>query len=145
MLNLPKEKLQHMARLCLLCLALCLYGGAASAQQRVIIEEDTPIGEMMERYAQINKARSTVTGWRVQIIATPDRQRLESVRQSFQYRYPSIPVDWVHDAPYFKLRAGAFATRLEAMRLRYILERDYPGLYLVRDDAIRPRDMLGRY
>lgn len=113
--------------------------------QNVLIEEDDPIGQMMDRFTELNKARSTVTGWRIQIMATPDRQRLENVKQSFQYRYPSIPVDWVHSAPYYKLRAGAFATKLEALRLKYILEQDYPGIYLVKDDAITPRELIGRY
>lgn len=99
----------------------------------------------MERFAENNKSKSYVSGWRVQIMATPDRQRLESVKQSFQYRYPSVPVDWVHSAPYYKLRAGAFSTKLEALRLKYILERDYPGIYLVKDDAIRPRELIGNY
>ena len=113
--------------------------------QNVLVEEDAPIGQMMDRFTELNKARSTVTGWRIQIMATPDRQRLENVKQSFQYRYPSIPVDWVHSAPYYKLRAGAFATKLEALRLKYILEQDYPGIYLVKDDAITPRELIGRY
>ncbi|MCO6493809.1 MAG: SPOR domain-containing protein [Phaeodactylibacter sp.] len=116
---------------------------AANAQNNVFYEEDRPIGEMMDRFIEINKSRNYVSGWRVQVLATPDRQRLESVKQSFQYRYPSIAVDWVHSAPYYKLRAGAFATKLEALRLKYILERDYPGIYLVRDDAIRPRELIG--
>ena len=100
---------------------------------------------MMARFSEANKARTYMPGWRVQVLATPDRQRLESVKQSFQYRYPSIPVDWVHSAPYYKLRAGAFTTKLEALRLKYILERDYPGIYLVRDDAIRPEELVGNY
>ncbi|MCB0587161.1 MAG: SPOR domain-containing protein, partial [Phaeodactylibacter sp.] len=118
---------------------------AARSQQNVFVEEDAPIGEMMARFVEANKARQFVDGWRVQILATPDRQRLESVKQSFQYRYPSIPVDWVHVAPYYKLRAGAFSSKLEALRLKYILERDYPGIYLVRDDAIHPRELIGNY
>jgi hypothetical protein len=123
-----------------------LFLGSLTLQaQNVLIEEDAPIGSMMERYAELNKARARVTGWRVQIMATPDRQRLESVKQSFQYRYPSIPVDWVHSSPYYKLRAGAFASKLDALRLKYILEQDYPGIYLVKDDRIAPRELIGRY
>jgi hypothetical protein len=130
----------------ILCLFTFLFLGSLTLQaQNVLIEEDAPIGSMMERYAELNKARARVTGWRVQIMATPDRQRLESVKQSFQYRYPSIPVDWVHSSPYYKLRAGAFASKLDALRLKYILEQDYPGIYLVKDDRIAPRELIGRY
>jgi hypothetical protein len=126
-------------------LALLLAITTISFAQNVVIEEDDPIGAMMDRYVELNKSKSVIAGWRVQIMASPDRQRLESIKQSFQYRYPSIPVDWVHSAPYYKLRAGAFATKLEALRLKYILEQDYPGIYLVKDDGISPRELIGRY
>ena len=134
-----------MARFLCLALFLVFSSLAADAQKNVFYEEDAPIVAMMDRFAEANKSRTYMDGWRVQVLATPDRQRLESVKQSFQYRYPSIPVDWVHSAPYYKLRAGAFASKLEALRLKYILEQDYPGIYLVKDDAIRPQELIGNY
>ena len=111
--------------------------------QNVQINEEEKIAAMMERYAEINKAKTSIEGWRIQILATTDRQRLDQVRQTFRYRYPNISVDWVHSRPYYKLRAGAFSTKLEALRLKYILERDYPGIYLVKDDKISPQELVG--
>ncbi|MEQ8705715.1 MAG: SPOR domain-containing protein [Phaeodactylibacter sp.] len=111
--------------------------------QNVIIEADEPITQMMDRYVELNKSRNFVQGWRVQILATPDRQRLETVKQSFQYRYPNIPIDWEHAKPYYKLRAGAFESKLEAMRLKYILQQEYSGIYLVKDDRITPSELIG--
>ena len=119
----------------------CLLGRA----QNVIVEADEPIPQMMDRYVELNKSRNFVQGWRVQILATPDRQRLETVKQSFKYRYPNIPVDWEHAKPYYKLRAGAFESKLEAMRLKYILQQDYSGIYLVKDDRIRPSELIGNF
>ena len=116
--------------------------GVAEAQN-IQIKEDPLITTMMERYTEVNKSKSNIEGWRIQILATTDRQRLESVRQTFQYRYPNIPVDWVHNKPYYKLRAGAFSSRLEALRLKYILEEDYPGTYPVKDKKIRPQELIG--
>ena len=120
----------------------CLSLGQA---QNVIVEADEPIPQMIDRYVELNKSRNFVQGWRVQILATPDRQRLETVKQSFKYRYPNIPVDWEHAKPYYKLRAGAFDSKLEAMRLKYILQQDYSGIYLVKDDRIRPSELIGNY
>ena len=143
-IGIGHAKQKDMARLFFLLL-ICLCSLPAIGQQNVVVDEDPPIGDMMARFAEINKSKSYVTGWRVQIISTPDRERLESVKQSFQYRYPSVPVDWVHAKPYYKLRAGAFTNKLDAMRLKYILERDYPGIYLVHDDNIRPRELIGSF
>lgn len=124
-------------------LVLAFFGNALNAQ--VNTKEDPSVGKMMESYVSANKAKATVEGWRIQILATTDRQRLESVKQTFQYRYPNVPIDWVHSNPYYQLRAGAFLTKLEALRLKYILEQDYSGIYLVKDDKIKPEELVNSY
>lgn len=116
-----------------------------SLNAQVRVKEDPLITKMMETFTTNNKNKPTVEGWRIQILATTDRQRLESVKQTFQYRYPNIPIDWIHSSPYYQLRAGAFSTKLEALRLKYILEQDYNGIYLVKDDKIKPEELLGSY
>jgi hypothetical protein len=103
------------------------------------------LSDMIAQYTTNNKAKASVPGWRVQILATTDRQRLESVQQSFRYHYPNVPVDWEHDPPYYKLQAGAFSTKLDALRLKYILSREYEGLYLVRDETIAKGELLNYY
>jgi hypothetical protein len=133
-----------MGRLILLLLFFVGIGVSLGAQA-VNVKEDPQIKSMMERFVEINKGKAYVDGWRIQILATTDRQRLESVRQTFQYRYPNVAIDWVHSNPYYKLRAGAFASRLEALHLKYLLERDYSGIYLVRDDKIRPEELVSSY
>ncbi len=113
-----------------------------SAQGNIQIKEEANITQMMSRFTEINKSKTRVDGWRVQVLATPDRQELERVRQVFQYKYPNINIDWVHNSPYYKLRAGAFATKLEAIRLQYLLRRDYPSAYLVKDNNLRPAELV---
>ncbi|MDX1942868.1 MAG: SPOR domain-containing protein [Saprospiraceae bacterium] len=113
--------------------------------QNIQIKEEPVITQMMERFAEVNKSKTSVEGWRVQVLATPDRQKLESARQVFQYKYPNIPVDWVHANPWYKLYAGAFPSKLEAIRLQYLLKRDYPSSYLVRDNTVRPAELIGVY
>ena len=115
------------------------------AAQSVKVNMDPMIGDMLKQYTANNQSKNTVDGWRVQILATTDRQRLESVQQSFRYHYPNIPVDWEHDRPYYKLQAGAFRTKRDALRLKYILSREYEGLYLVRDASIAKAELLNVY
>lgn len=135
-----------MSRLQLLFLGFALVCCSVSlAAQNIQIFEEPTITKMMDRFTEINKAQANIDGWRIQILATTDRQKLESVKQSFRYQYPNVPIDWIHSKPYYKLRAGAFATKLEALRLKYILEQEYSGIYLVRDDAIRPQELIGTY
>lgn len=121
---------------------ICALFAVEAQAQGVKYKEDPVIADMMDRFVEINKSKSTVEGWRIQIMATNDRQKLESARQAFQYRYPNVPVDWVHNRPWYQLRAGAFATKLEALRLKYILSQDYTGTYPVKDDNIRPQELI---
>ena len=113
--------------------------------QNIRTNEEPLITSMMDKFVEVNRATQFVEGWRIQILATTNREQLESARQRFQYRYPNVPVSWVHSSPHYKLRAGAFSTKLEALRLKYILERDYSGLYLVKDDQIRLEELLSSF
>lgn len=122
-------------------LIFLLSAGQVQAQG-VQYNEDPVISDIMDRFVELNKKKETVEGWRIQILATNDRQKLESARQAFQYRYPNVPVNWVHNRPWYQLRAGAFSTKLEALRLKYILSQDYTGIYPVKDDNIQPKELI---
>ena len=114
-----------------------------SLQAQSITESvDSKVVQLMERFVDQNKSQPTVSGWRIQILATNDRQNMESALRRFEYLYPSIPADWVHTKPYYKVRAGAFATKRDALRTLYILKEDYPGAYPVQDNQIRPEELL---
>ena len=114
-----------------------------SAAQNVLIKEDNIVTRMMFRMTQINQTKGTVEGWRIQILATTDRRKLENEKRKFQSRYPQIAVDWTHEKPYYKLKAGAFSTKLEAARLLHELKRDYPSAYPAKDNNISPRELIG--
>lgn len=124
---------------------LVLASATLPAQNKVTIVEDPAVTKMMEQYSQEHKALQAVEGWRVQILATPDRQNLDRSLQTFQSRFPSLTADWVHHNPYYKIRVGAFTTKLEALRLLYLLKPEYPGAYLVADNKMKPSELLGNY
>ena len=106
-----------------------------TAQSSITVQADPDVTELLDAFIQVNTVETKVEGWRVQILATADRRRLESVEANFKLNYPSIPVDWVHSKPYYKLRAGAFQTKQEAERLKYTLGRQFDGVYLVKDQV----------
>lgn len=123
-----------MTRFFFLSAVLLFAGAFAYGQSSVSIQADPAIDELMELYQTENEEVTKVPGWRVQILATTDRARLETVESEFKVNYPSISVDWVHTKPYYKLRAGAFRTKQEAERLKYTLGRQFEGVYLVKDE-----------
>lgn len=123
-----------MTRSFFLSVAFLFLGTVAYGQSSVAIKADPAIEDLMELYQTENEEVTKVPGWRVQILATTDRARLETVESEFKVNYPSVSVDWVHTKPYYKLRAGAFQTKQEAERLKYTLGRQFEGVYLVKDE-----------
>ena len=121
---------------------LIVLGIAIQTEAQVIYKEEPAIQQMMQRFVEINRSITTMEGWRIQITATTDRAKMNETQRRFQYRYPNISIDWTHERPYYKVRAGAFATRLEALRLLSVVRRDYPSAYPVKDKNLRPADLI---
>ena len=114
-----------------------------SHAQNIAIKEEQGITSMLYRMIEINRNNENVSGWRIQIIATTDRRKMDEEKTKFQFSYPDVKVNWEHSKPYYKLRVGAFATRLEAVRLLYRIKQDYPGAYPIKDNTIPARELVG--
>ena len=109
--------------------------------QSIVVQEAPGITRLVERHIQKNRLTTTLDGWRIQLFATTDRTKLESARNTFINRYPTMPVDWVHASPWYRLRAGAYQTKLEATKALNGLKAYYPDAYLAKD-KINTRELL---
>jgi len=109
--------------------------------QNVTINETPGITQLVDKHIELNRATESIDGWRIQLFATTDRSKLEGARGTFINRYPNIPVDWVHASPWYRLRAGAFATKLDATRMLNSLKIYYPDAYLAKD-KIKTSELL---
>jgi len=131
-----------MRHLTLLLFALLWNLGTAQAQE-IQINEAPAVTQLCRNWVNSNRAVPRVEGWRAQILSTTDRQQADEARNRFRLAYPEVAADWVHEKPYYKLRAGAFHSRLEAVAFIALLI-DFPGAYPAKDAAIHPRDFLER-
>ncbi len=109
---------------------------------QVTINEPPIVTQMLERYVETNKNVTSVSGWRIQIFSTRDRVEMEKVRREFQFIYPNISVDWIHDRPQYVLRAGAFERKLDAYRLLNIIRQDYPSALISLDNNMNPAELI---
>src|SRR5690625_6653297 len=85
----------------------------------------------MESYQKSFEKNEMVDGFRIQYFFTNDRREMEKVEKEFRFEYERIPTEWVHDPPYYKLFAGSFLSRIQAMRLLMRLRERFPGALLV--------------
>ncbi len=110
---------------------------------QITIEENHIAGEMLNRYSSLSRMQETTSGWRVQLLATTDRMKLESTLKDLEEKYPDLKIHWEHAAPYFRLRAGAFKKKLDAYQLLQSMKEDFPSAYLIRDKKIPPAEFVG--
>lgn len=118
---------------CLMC------WGTAEAQ--VSLVEDGSVMAMIQRHKDINRSM-TVDGWRVQIAAGTDREQIITAKADFLNLYPDLDAEWTFKAPYYKLKTGAFRTKLEATELKYRIAADFPNAYIIKDDKIKASEFL---
>ncbi|MBI1225203.1 MAG: hypothetical protein GC192_08170 [Bacteroidetes bacterium] len=121
-------------------LAICYT--SIQAQGNITEKVDPSVASLMKRFVDINKSTQTVSGWRIQILATTDRQRVEEALNKFESLYPNISADWIQSKPYYKLRAGAYVSKRDAIAAQYLLKNDYPTAYPVTDNEIKPEELI---
>lgn len=116
-----------------------------SRAQEVMLNEDPAVTALVRAWVNNNRAGQGIQGWRVQLMASTDRQQVENGLTRFRTYFPEVAANWVHEKPYYKLRVGAFRSRLEA--LAFIggeLNGLFPGAYPAIDNNISPRDFLAK-
>ena len=128
-------------RLLLALLVLAQAPLALSAQVELV--EHGPFSEMLEAYTARNSDDSRkLKGYRIQVISTTDRLRLEEAERKFRAAYPEYAADWSHEPPYYKLRTGAFTERDRATAFLYRIKRTFPSAYPAMVKDIRPSELL---
>lgn len=100
--------------------------GVTSFAQIQILEEPA-VTDLMNRYESLNKQNTMVKAWRIQILATNDRRKMESAIQKFGRLYPEMEYDWKHNAPYYQIYIGAYEKKEDFEVFLLELKRDFPS------------------
>lgn len=79
----------------------------------------------------------TLNGYRVQVFFGRRELAIEK-KAEFIESNPGVPTYISFLAPNFRLRVGDFRSRIEAEKLKYQIEKDYPGCYIVKDQIELP-------
>lgn len=106
--------------------------GAVNHSNAQLIEEPQ-IAALMDRWKSYNLDHQEVSGWRIQILASTDRRQMESIRRSFENRYPEYPIVFMHNEPFYHLKVGAFLTMQKTQAFLRKMQHDYPQAIPVTD------------
>ncbi len=91
----------------------------------------TKINDLVDKYKLILKNKNGVDGWRLQIKFTSKREDILPYQLKFTNLYPEIPVQIIFDSPYYKLTAGNFRTKNEALKIKHKIHKNFPGAHPV--------------
>lgn len=105
-----------------------------SIDAQVTVVEDDQVSQMLRNYQSNERAESTIKGYRIQIITTPDRRKMENTRAKFTGMYPNIHMEWEHVSPYYQVRVGAYETKMDLMDFMIDIKRNFRGAIPVVSD-----------
>lgn len=120
------------------CLAFSAMSQADSTSS-IVIHKDPRVDLLIKKQAQINEvttrdARRNVSGYRLQVINTSDRNAAIAAKTKVYQLFPELKAYLLYQSPYFRLRVGNFTDREEAEEYRKTLSREFPNsVFIVRD------------
>lgn len=122
-------------------LALALSLSFSFIFSQVTITEEPDVTRLMERYVNYSRSTETIPGWRIQIITTNDRRKMESARTKFSAMYPYVHQSWKHVSPYYQVQIGAYRTKLDLQSFLIEIKEEFPNAIPVMD-KIRKEELL---
>ena len=111
---------------------------ATAQTDKVTYHQDPKIAELLDAYKNYNRRNELSDGLRIQIASSSNRQEIYDGKARVYKDLPGERCYVQYEQPYYKLRVGDFADRLQAFeKLQAVLSK-YPGAFIVKD-KIRAR------
>jgi len=89
------------------------------------------IDALVSKYENILKNKNGVEGWRVQLMFKAKHKEIKQLKIDFIKLYPEIPAYLEYNAPYYRVRVGNCRTKLEAIKIKHQISKNFPGAYPV--------------
>ena len=124
------NNLKKIALIALFLLVLTPTGIMAQVEYR----ESAEAARAMRFFKDLHTAQEKVEGVRIQIVATTERRIMEAARRNFLREFPDLELSWEHESPYWKLVAGGYATRREALHDLWKVKKKFSDAILVFDE-----------
>lgn len=94
---------------------------------QVQIQEEESIKGFMQDYQKSNIENPKVKAWKIQIIATNDRRKMEAAISKFERYFPDHDTTWSHENPYYKVKVGAFETKEDLYSFLLTVKQQFSG------------------
>lgn len=111
---------------------------------QVMIRQSPAIERLMTDYVGSNRSSSGVEGYRIQLYSgtgNNTKQEAQDVRTKLLTLFPNERVFVEYNAPFMRVRVGAFRHKHEALPLLRKLKTSFPSCYIVRDASISFKEL----
>lgn len=126
-------------------LVLGLFTNSLLAQAKVELTDSVKVGsvtyvaddrvdDMYQLYLKENEKEPVVQGYRIQLASGQDRNNINAAKTKFYSKFPTMRPFITYQQPNFKLRVGAYRTKLEAQRELLEIHQEFGDAFIIRDD-----------
>jgi len=108
------------------------------------IDEEPSVRQLLDHRKALNFHKDRkLKVWSVQLLLSRDKylatQKISQIKKNTQNL--SAKIDWFYEAPYYRIYAGGYYTKLEAVTLLNKLMEDYPDAIVFKNTEARPSDV----
>jgi hypothetical protein len=98
---------------------------------KVDIIQPSEIEDLLKIQIENNKIKKGIPGYRIRIYSRAGQQNANQARMDFMRQYPSVNTYQEYNAPNFQIFIGDFRTKTAAVQKLKMIERSYPGAFIV--------------
>ena len=95
------------------------------------IRNEKGIEYLVHKYENILKNTGGINGWRLQLKFKAKESEIIKIKLKFIKLYPDIPVFLEYQEPYYRIRVGNCRTKLEALKIKYLIKKHFTDTYPV--------------
>ena len=116
-----------------------VFGGFGEISAQIV--QSFSLEKLSSRYSYYLTHNETTEIFSINVLSTPDRRKMESVKAKFRSVFPNYALEWSYDEPYYKLFTGKFITEKECWNRFYQIRKKYPNA-IIRFDRISPEEFF---
>jgi len=103
---------------------------------RISVKENIGIDSLLINYITYNKENKTTKGYRVEIYFNSGmnaKEKALNIKTQFLDSFPDVPVYVRYQSPDFIIRVGDCRVKGDALRLKHMIEPEFPNSFIVPD------------
>lgn len=109
--------------------------------KKVVIDADPALDRLVSRHKEINRKKTHVSGWRIQIFSGRGRENVNAAIGKFLSNFQDDNIRHYRrwDAPIYRVRVGDFMRKEDAIIFLRKIREVFPDAFFVKDRVVVPK------